>query len=103
MISPGGWNGNLLQYPCLENPMDKGAWQATAHEVTKSQTQPSDWAHMVMIYIHILWNISVYKHTDNSRQKKGKAIFISYADEALTILIQSNIEENISLLQLKFI
>ena len=35
---PGGGYGNPLQYPCLENPMDRGAWQATVHEVTKSQT-----------------------------------------------------------------
>ena len=31
-------NGNPLQYSCLENPMDRGAWQATIHGVTKSQT-----------------------------------------------------------------
>ena len=36
--SPGGGNGNPLQYSCLENPMDRGAWQATVHGVTKSQT-----------------------------------------------------------------
>ena len=36
--SPGEGNGNPLQYPCLENPMDRGAWQATVHVVTKSQT-----------------------------------------------------------------
>ena len=29
--SPGGGNGNPLQYSCLENPMDRGAWQATVH------------------------------------------------------------------------
>ena len=29
--SPGGGNGNLLQYSCLENPMDRGAWRATVH------------------------------------------------------------------------
>ena len=34
-------NGNLLQYSCLENPMDRGACQATVHSVTKSQTQLS--------------------------------------------------------------
>ena len=33
--SPGRGNGNLLQYSCLENPMDKGAWPATAHGVTR--------------------------------------------------------------------
>ena len=36
--SPGGGHGNPLQYSCLENPMDRGAWWATVHWVTKSQT-----------------------------------------------------------------
>ena len=37
--SPGGGHGNPLQYSCLENPMDRGAWWVTVHEVAKSQTQ----------------------------------------------------------------
>ena len=36
--SPEGGHGNPLQYSCLENPMDRGAWQATVHRVTKSGT-----------------------------------------------------------------
>ena len=36
---PGGGHGNPLQYSCLENPKDSGAWRATVHGVTKSQTQ----------------------------------------------------------------
>ena len=40
--SPGGENGNPLQYSCLENPMDRGAWRATVHEVAKSQTRLND-------------------------------------------------------------
>ena len=36
--SPGGGHGHPLQYSCLENPMDRGAWQATFHKVTKSRT-----------------------------------------------------------------
>ena len=40
--SPGEGNGNPLQYSCLENPMDRGAWWATDHRVTKSQTRLSD-------------------------------------------------------------
>ena len=40
--SPGGGNGNPLQYSCLENPMDKGAWQATVHGVLKSWTRLSN-------------------------------------------------------------
>ena len=39
--SPGEGNGNLLQYSCLENPMDRGAWWATVHGVIKSWTQLS--------------------------------------------------------------
>ena len=35
--SPGGEHGSPLQYSCLENPMDRGAWQATVHGVTKSR------------------------------------------------------------------
>ena len=35
---PGEGNGNPLQYSCLENPMDRGVWQATVHGVTKSWT-----------------------------------------------------------------
>ena len=34
--SPGGGNGNHLQYSCLENPMDRGAWWATVHAVAES-------------------------------------------------------------------
>ena len=34
----GGGNGNPLQYSCLENPMDGGAWKATVHGVAKSRT-----------------------------------------------------------------
>ena len=37
--SPGGGHGNLLQYSCLENPMDRGARQAAVHRVAKSQTR----------------------------------------------------------------
>ena len=37
--SPGEGNGNPLQYGCLENPMDGGAWRATVHGVAKSQTR----------------------------------------------------------------
>ena len=39
--SPGGGNGSPLQCSCLENPMDRGAWRATVHGVTKSRTQLS--------------------------------------------------------------
>ena len=40
--SPGGGYGNSLQDSCLENPMDREAWQATVHGVAKSRTRLSD-------------------------------------------------------------
>ena len=40
--SPGEGNGSPLQYSCLENPMDRGAWWATVHRVAKSWTRLSD-------------------------------------------------------------
>ena len=45
--SPGGGHGNPLQYSCLENPMERGAWWATAHGVTKIRTRLSNcaWKH----------------------------------------------------------
>ena len=39
--SPGGENGNPLQYSCVGNPMDRGVWGAAVHRVAKSQTQLS--------------------------------------------------------------
>ena len=45
--SPAEGNGNPLQYSCLENPMDRGAWQATVHGVTK-QLDTAEHTHMVI-------------------------------------------------------
>ena len=41
---PGERHDNSLQYSCLENPMDRGAWQATVHRVTKSRTRLKQWS-----------------------------------------------------------
>ena len=52
--SPGEGNGNPLQYSCLENPMDGGAWCATVHGVTKSRTLLSNftsWASQVALAV----------------------------------------------------
>ena len=51
--SPGEGNGYLFQYSCLENPMDRGAWQTTVHGVSKSWTGLSSWYfHYVLSLIH---------------------------------------------------
>ena len=43
----GVGNGDPLQYSCGDNPVDRGAWQATAHRITKSRTQQSDCTHIL--------------------------------------------------------
>ena len=53
--SPGEGNGNPLQCSCLENPMDRGAWQATVHRVAKSWTQLiTEHNCLTQLYMHTL-------------------------------------------------
>ena len=56
--SSGEWNGNPLQYSCLENPMNRGTWQAIVHRVTKSQKglKQLSTAHGSCIF-SFLWNL----------------------------------------------
>ena len=51
--SPEGENGHPLQYSCLGNPMDRGAWWATVHRVAKSRTRLSMRAWHVMVQMHV--------------------------------------------------
>ena len=53
--SPGGGHGNLLQYSCLENPKDRGAWLAKVHRVVKNQARLSTHArlHLVVQWLRI--------------------------------------------------
>ena len=53
--SPGEGNGNPLQYSCLENPMDRGAWWATVHGVAKSRIWLSDFTSL-----HSTWNVHFF-------------------------------------------
>ena len=57
--SPGEGNGNPLQYSCLENSMDRGAWQTTVHGVTKNQTQLSDFH--LQFHVTPAWSFRVLK------------------------------------------
>ena len=50
----GEGNGNPLQYSCLENPKDRGAWKATVHGVTKSQTQLSNFTFTFSLILNFL-------------------------------------------------
>ena len=73
--SPGGGHGDTLQYSCLENPMDKGAWQATVLRVTHIQTQLKRLSvhtysvhiclysiYTKIIYVHIFKHIHMHTH-----------------------------------------
>ena len=52
--SRGEGNGSPLQYSCLRNPKDRGAWWATVHGVPKSQTRLGNWAHVLMYMESVL-------------------------------------------------
>ena len=56
---PGGGNGNPLQYSCVGNPVDRGAWRATVHGVTKSWTQLRDLTLTLEIF-YIVWILTPY-------------------------------------------
>ena len=64
--SPGEGNGNPLQYPCLKNPMDGGAWEATVHGVTKSWTRLSDFTFTFTLVKAIPFILSSSVVSDNS-------------------------------------
>ena len=61
--SPGGAHGNPLQYSSLENPMDRGAWQATVYRVAQSQTQLKWLTACAHTHTHILSLTHTRTHT----------------------------------------
>ena len=65
--SPGEGNGNPLQYPCRESPMDREAWQATVHGVAKSRTRLCDFTFIKNVqqfkknfFGHTTWRVGSY-------------------------------------------
>ena len=62
--SPGKRNGNPLQYSCLENPMDGGAWLATVHEVAKSWTRLSNFTFTFKMKLINFVNLFQHVHFD---------------------------------------
>jgi len=63
--SSGEGHGNPFQYSCLENPMDRGAWQATVHRVTKSQTRLRQFC--THAHIHICTLFRLFSHIGHYR------------------------------------
>ena len=68
--SPGDGNGNPLQYSCLENPMDGGAWQATVHGVAKNRTRLSNFTLLYTL-------VSFFYVYSNAKQKKNQVSKLS--------------------------
>ena len=73
--SPGGENGNPPQYSRLGNPMDRGAWWIIVHEIAKSQTWLSDWAHTHKTFWTIL---------NNKVSKKMLKTWVSFTYKKIT-------------------
>ena len=78
---PGGRNGNPLQDSCLENPMDRGAWGAAVHGVTKSQTR------LKQLSTHLAIRSSVWYNAANSIMN-GQTDFILSAGQRQTTVMR---------------
>ena len=64
----GEGNDNPLQYSCLENPMERGVWQATVHGVTKTRTQLSDFTFTFGVFLGITCKSGIDDKTDKILQ-----------------------------------
>ena len=87
--SPGEGNGNPLQYSCLENSMDRGAWQATIHGVTKSRTWLSEfyftsvWRIQLKIWPFAFW-ISLFRKKYPLLQSSVLNFWLVYSEPSWT-------------------
>ena len=73
--SPGEGNGSPLLYSCLQNSMDRRAWQTTVHGVTKSQTRLSDWEHTHILILTIKW---INQKGNETRQENWEARWFKF-------------------------
>ena len=75
--SSGEGNGNPLQYLCLENPMDRGAWYATVHGVAKSRTWLSDFTfHFIYMFLLSMTLVSLLKSIAKASVKELSPMFL---------------------------
>ena len=77
----GGGHSNPLQYPGLNNLMDRGAWLETVHRVAKSQTQLKDWAQT-----HIHTHTHTHTHTMQTRVDTFKFVSLQQISEKYLVL-----------------
>ena len=90
--SPGEGNGNPLQYSCLENPMDREAWQATVYGVAKSQTRPSNFNFFLSFFLSssALYTICCHPHRDLGQ---GHYTGLHYAGHYSCVSPQGNLHK----------
>ena len=74
-MDPGGGYGNPLQYSCLENPMDRGAWKAIVHAVTESQTWLKWLGTHKYFKIQFIFTKNVSRSTNFPNTKKNNFIY----------------------------
>ena len=87
--SPGEGNGYPLQYSCLENPMDEGAWRAIVHGVAKSQKDTTEWLHF---HFHAMAWVSVLSAQllEGSWYSPSAIFLLSAFREQQSILVSLN-------------
>ena len=90
--SPGEGSGNLLQYSCLENPMDREAWQTTVPGISKSRIRLSDFTFILLLERKVMTNLdSVLKSRDITLSTKVRLVkamvfpVVMYGCESWTI------------------
>ena len=74
--SPGEGNDNPLQYSCLENPMDRGAWLAIVHRVAKSWTRLGDFTFFLSLYEDLQGPSRTNTKKNSKNKKKPDVLFI---------------------------
>ena len=81
--SPGEGNSNPLQYSCLENPMDGGAWWATVHGVAKSRTRLSHFTHTYTQCIYTESRKMVLKNLFTGQQWRNRLMDMGRGEERM--------------------
>ena len=82
----GGGNDNPFPYICLQNSMNRGAWQTPVHGVAKSRKQVNDWAHRSVLYItwyKFFIRCMIYNIFSHSCGSEGKAFALNVGDLGL--------------------
>ena len=73
--SPGGGHGNPLQYSCLENPMDRGAWRATVHRAAKSWTRLKQLSTST-VWFHLYYVSKIVKFTETESRMMVTRVYV---------------------------